>query len=66
MKWYKKEFQTKTNAKKFWSDEEILTIAKVADMMWEYKIKAKIQELKEKHKDYKVTISVLKELLKGE
>ena len=66
MKWYKTEFQTKTNAKKLWTDDEILTIVKVADMMWEQKIKAKIQELEEKHKDCKTTINVLEELLKGE
>lgn len=46
-----------------WTDDEVLTIVKTADMMWEHKIKAKIQELKEKHKDYKTTISVLEELL---
>ena len=49
-----------------WTDDEILTIIKVADIMWEQKIKAKIQELEEKHKDYKATINVLEELLKGE
>ena len=49
-----------------WTDEDILTITKVADMMWEQKIKAKMQELEEKHKDYKATINVLEELLKGE
>ena len=66
MKWYKTEFQTETNAKRFWNDEEILTITRVADMMWEYRIKAKIKELKENHKDYKTTIKILEELLKGE
>ena len=49
-----------------WTDDEILTIIKTADMMWEQKIKAKIQELEEKNKDYKATINVSEELLKGE
>lgn len=46
-----------------WTDDEILTIINMADLLWEHKIEAKIQELEETHKDYKVTINVLKELL---
>ena len=49
-----------------WTDEEILTIIKIADMMWEHKIEAKIEELEQKHKDYKATIKTLKELLGDE
>ncbi len=56
-----------------WTDEDMLKAIKVADMLWEQKIKAKIKELDTPHffeqfpedRLALITIDTLKELLGG-
>ena len=52
-----------TNIDQKWTNEEVIKLLEVSDILWEGRIKSKINKLELKHKDYTATIKVLKDLL---